>query len=80
MTSQEETRKMFAYVAARMGGVEQLASRLGIHETTASHYVTGKENIPNTVVLRVVDLVLEGIPEKQTAKNLNPSTHLARLP
>lgn len=65
MTSQHETRRMLAYVAARMGGIHQLASRLGINETTAARYVTGKEVIPDAIELRVVDLVLEVIPEKQ---------------
>jgi hypothetical protein len=65
MTSQNETRKMLAYVAARMGGVEQLGARLGINGPTISHYITGESIIPDYLVLRVVDLVLEGIPEKQ---------------
>ena len=66
MTSQNETRKMLAYVAARMGGIKQLAVPLGIDSATLSNYVAGREAVPDKLVLQVVDLVLEGIPEKQT--------------
>lgn len=69
MTSQYETRRMLAYVAARMGGIDQLASRLGMSEDIVSSYVTGKNAVPDKLVLQVVDLVLEGIPEAERAAN-----------
>ena len=58
METHDETRKLLAHVASRLGGVEALAARLGIGARALGAYLSGKELIPDALVLQVVDLVL----------------------
>lgn len=58
---QDETRRLLAYICARMGGPEKVAQRLGVNPSLLSSYLTSKELIPDVLVLRLVDLVLEDV-------------------
>jgi hypothetical protein len=58
LDAHDETRKLLAHVANRLGGVEALAARLGISPRVLGAYLSGHELIPDALVLRVVDLVL----------------------
>jgi hypothetical protein len=58
LEAHDETRKLLAHVATRLGGVEALAARLGIGARVLGAYLSGKELIPDALVLQVVDLVL----------------------
>lgn len=64
MALQEGTRKLLAHVAVQMGGVDRLAGKLGISARLLNLYITGKERIPDSLFLRVVDVVLEKEPPK----------------
>jgi hypothetical protein len=63
---QEGTRKLLAHVAVQMGGVDRLADKLGISARLLNLYITGKEHIPDSLFLRVVDVVLEKQPTRRT--------------
>jgi len=52
-------KKLLAHAAVRVGGVDNLAARLGISSRVVSRYLTGKENIPESLFLVLVDLILE---------------------
>jgi len=66
---QDETRRLLAYICARMGGPEKVAQRLGVNPSLLSSYLTSKELIPDVLVLRLVDLVLEDVD----AQKKNPA-------
>lgn len=55
----DETRKLLAHIAARLGGMENLAARLKVSPRVVSLYLSGKEPVPDTLVLQVVDLVID---------------------
>jgi predicted transcriptional regulator len=59
------TRKLLAHAAVRVGGVDNLAARLGISSRVVSRYLTGKENIPELLFLVLVDLSLEALPQEE---------------
>lgn len=67
MALQEGTRKLLAHVAVQMGGVDRLADRLGISARVLHLYITGKELVPDSLFLRVVDVVLEKLPSPPDA-------------
>jgi hypothetical protein len=62
----EETRKLLAHIAARLGGVENLAARLKLSPRVISLYLSGKDVIPDALVLQVVDLVIEQLDGLKT--------------
>lgn len=57
--SPETTAKLLTTAAASVGGMEALASRLDISERALLHYVEAKEPLPDTLLLRVIDLLEE---------------------
>ena len=59
MATLDETRKLLAYIAIRMGGVDGLAGKLQISPNVLMLYITGERFVPDRLVLRVVDLVLD---------------------
>lgn len=61
----EGTRKLLAHVAAHMG-VDRLADKLHISPRLLNLYITGKEPIPDSLFLQVVDIVLEKTPTSRT--------------
>ena len=52
-----------ARTAAQVGGIPRLASELKVSETVLRHYILGKEPIPEGLMLRVIDVLLEQFPE-----------------
>jgi hypothetical protein len=71
LDAHDETRKLLVHVASRLGGVEALAARLSISARVLGAYLSGKELIPDALVLRVVDLVLVEM-EKRPASPPSP--------
>jgi hypothetical protein len=69
VSEQDETRKLLAHIAARLGGVEAVAARLNISPRILGLHMTGKEPVPVTLVLQVVDLILNEIDK---LKNIVP--------
>ena len=60
-----DTRKLLAHAAVRVGGVNNLAAKLGVSSHVVSRYLTGKENIPESLFLVLVDLILEALPREE---------------
>jgi hypothetical protein len=58
-------RQVLARAAAKSGGVEALAERMQIGHRVLRHYIEGKEPVPDEVLLRALDVLLdEGGPKK----------------
>lgn len=74
MADQQAARKLMVHVAALLGGEARLARRLGMSERVLNRFVTGQEAIPDSLFLRVVDLLLE-----EASPRKPPSSHLGAL-
>ena len=55
-------RRILARAAARLGGEETLAQHLQITPTRLRRYLCGASPVPDLVLLRTVDIVLEELP------------------
>lgn len=62
MPAPEATRRLLAHAAARLGGMEALAGKLGISPRLMKAYLTGTEPLPDALFLRVVDLISDQWP------------------
>jgi hypothetical protein len=56
-------RHVLARAAAKVGGVGELASRLNIRPRALRHYVSGDLPVPDALFLRVLDVLLDELPE-----------------
>jgi hypothetical protein len=56
-------RQVLARVAAQLGGIAPLASRLKVRERALRKYILGDEPVPEGLMLRVIDVLLEQLPE-----------------
>jgi predicted transcriptional regulator len=59
----DSARRVLARTAAEVGGMRKLASELGLSERTLRCYILGEEPIPEGLVLRVIDVLLERLPQ-----------------
>jgi hypothetical protein len=59
----DSARRVLARTAAQIGGIPRLASELKVSESVLRHYILGKEPIPEGLMLRVIDVLLEQLPE-----------------
>jgi hypothetical protein len=66
------TRQVLARAAVRLGGVEALASRLEISQRVLKLYIEGNEAVPDSLLLRVIDLILEEVPDPGASQ---PGSH-----
>ena len=55
-------RRVLARAAAKLGGVDALAARLEISEQVLRHYITGREPVPDALLMRAIDVILEDVP------------------
>jgi hypothetical protein len=53
------TVKLLAAAADMVGGVDRLAARLGISETVLLAYMADVRVLPDALLLRAVDIILE---------------------
>jgi AcrR family transcriptional regulator len=67
LSAQDPTRKLLAHIAVRMGGVDQIAKRLKLSARVVRLYIEGKEQIPDALVLRAVDLILDELDGLKSA-------------
>jgi hypothetical protein len=51
-----------AHAAAKIGGVEELGARLKIGHRVLQHYIAGGEPVPDDLLLRAIDVILEELP------------------
>ena len=56
-TSADVARKVLVQAAERLGGMEALATRLGITAGALRLYLMGSEPVPQKLFLRVVDVL-----------------------
>ena len=65
MHTPESTRRLLELAATRAGGLEQLAAALGITERQLKLYQTGTRPLPDTLFLRLVDMLQKDPPEER---------------
>lgn len=58
-TTPEARRRLLEQAATRLGGVEQLAKKLGVTQRSMRLYVDGAVSLPDALFLRLVDLLSE---------------------
>lgn len=59
-------RQLLARAAVRLGGVDVLASQLHISQRVLTLYIEGHEAVPDSLVLRVIDVILDHLPDEHT--------------
>ena len=59
MSTPEARRRLLEQAATRLGGVEQLAKKLGVTQRAMKLYVDGGAALPDALFLRLVDLLSE---------------------
>ena len=64
----DSARRVLARTAAQVGGIRKLASELNLSEDILRHYVLGKEPIPEGLMLQIIDVLLEQLPEPPKAQ------------
>lgn len=65
MHTPESTRRLLELAATRAGSVEQLAATLGITVRQLKLYQTGTRPLPDTLFLRLVDMLQKEPPEER---------------
>lgn len=55
----DTARRLLAHVAAKLGGEDQLAERLGVSTVRLKAYIRGVHPIPGGVFLKAADLMME---------------------
>ena len=64
----DSARRVLALTAAQVGGMRKLASELNLSEDVLRRYVLGKEPIPEGLMLQIIDVLLEQLPEPPKAQ------------
>jgi plasmid maintenance system antidote protein VapI len=59
MSTPEARRRLLEQAATRLGGVEQLAKKLGVTRRAMKLYVDGTVPLSDALLLRLVDLLSE---------------------
>jgi hypothetical protein len=59
MSTPEARRRLLEQAATRLGGVEQLAKKLGVTQRAMKLYLDGVAPLPDALFLRLVDLLSE---------------------
>jgi hypothetical protein len=63
MPIQKASRQILAKAAVKIGGAEVLASRLEITGRVLKMYLEGDQEIPDSVLLRAIDIIIEDLPQ-----------------
>jgi hypothetical protein len=75
MSTPEARRRLLEQAAARLGGVEQLAKKLGLTQRALKLYLDGAAGLPDSLFLRLVALLSEqGRSDGQPPPAKNPSS------
>ena len=59
----DSPRRVLARTAAQLGGIPNLAAELGVSERLLRRYILGEEPIPEGLTLKIIDVLLEQLPE-----------------
>jgi hypothetical protein len=57
-------QEVLARLVARFGGPDQAAARLGITDTLMGHLLSGALPVPDSILLKAVDVFLEDMPPR----------------
>ena len=68
MSTPEENRRLLAHAAARCGGIDGLADRLQISARVLSRYLTNSEPIPDALILKTLDILMDQIAKARDHK------------
>ena len=68
MPIQKTSRQILARAAVLIGGPEVLASRLDISSPVLKRYLEGDQEIPSSVLLRAIDIILEDLQHLQPTR------------
>lgn len=60
---QKASRQILAKAAVKVGGAEVLASRLEITAQVLKLYLEGDQEIPDSLLLRAIDIIIEDLPQ-----------------
>jgi hypothetical protein len=75
MSTPEARRRLLEQAATRLGGVEQLAKKLGVTQRAMKLYLNGAAPLPDALLLRLVDLLSEqGRSESQPPPAQGPNS------
>jgi hypothetical protein len=69
METAKATRQLLARAAVRLGGVDALASQLQISQRVLTLYIEGHEAVPDSLLLRVIDVILDHLPDENTTEH-----------
>lgn len=62
MATQQAARQVLARAAMVVGGTEALAARLDMSPRVLKLYLEGSESIPDSLLLRAIDLIVDDLP------------------
>ena len=74
MATQKAARQVLARAAATLGGSEALAARLEVSARVLKLYLEGHQAIPDSLLLRAIDLIGEGVPDATAGRRDRPSS------
>lgn len=71
-------QRLIVKVVNKLGGIDMAATRLEVSPSLLMRFVEGTMNVPDAVLLRVVDYLLDELP--QTPKPPHDGDELPRAP
>ena len=75
MATPEARQRLLEQAAARLGGVENLAKKLGVTQRAMKLYLSGAAPVPDALFLRLVDLLSDhGRSEGQRPPGRDPNS------
>ena len=67
------SRLLLAKAAVRLGGVGALASQLEISPRLLTLYIEGHDAVPDSLLLRVIDFILDDLPDPHSDRQVGNS-------
>ena len=64
MSTPEARQRLLEQAAARLGGAENLAKKLGVTQRAMKLYLSGAAPVPDALFLRLVDLLADQWPSE----------------
>jgi hypothetical protein len=64
---QDQGRQVLARVVEKLGSAEHAAARLGVSATLLQRFLSGTISLPDQLLLKAMDLVVDGVPSETPA-------------
>jgi hypothetical protein len=64
---QDQGRQVLAKVVEKLGSAEHAAARLGVSATLLQRFLSGTISLPDQLLLKAMDLVVDGVPSETPA-------------